>query len=247
MRLCVPCVPFHEAVQVLNLFRDQFIEEMDANAVVLELLHNNIIDRGDQRTITANTNPTQQNQFLHLILKEKCTEDAFETFCDIITAVKGNPKMKALGESMKRRLEKGGYMRVWGGDCVHGCMWLCLCMGVLRAVCMDVCVAEYFSQSLLRSTFCFAATLSSDLPSVPSSSSSQSGATNADKGPSPEMKAPTTTQQGMLHAVSLHMSALHSVPSIVGVSVHMCVDMSSSGCSGTWLFWTPLGQAICPD
>ena len=73
-----PCVfPFHEAVQVLDLFRDQFIEKMDANAVVLELLHNNIIDRGDQRTIAANTNPTQQNQFLHLILKEKCTEEAF--------------------------------------------------------------------------------------------------------------------------------------------------------------------------
>ena len=104
-----PCVfPFHEAVQVLDLFRDQFIEEMDANAVVLELLHNNIIDRGDQRTIAANTNPTQQNQFLHLILKEKCTEEAFQTVCDIITAVKGNPKMKALGESMKRRLEIGG-------------------------------------------------------------------------------------------------------------------------------------------
>ena len=127
---------------------------MDANAVILELLHNNIIDRGDQRTIAANTNPTQQSQFLHLILKEKCTEDAFETVCDIITAVKGNPKMKVLGESMKKRLETGGYACVWGegeGDCVHGCMWLCLCMRVLCAVCMDVCVAEYFSQSLLQS------------------------------------------------------------------------------------------------
>ena len=134
--LCV--FPFHEAVQVLNDFRDQFIEEMDANAVVWELLHNNIIDRGDQRTIAANTNPTQKNQFLHLILKDKCTEDAFETVCDIITAVKGNPKMKTLGESMKRRLETGGYMcvgrrlcawvhvvvSVYGNVvcCVHGCV-----------------------------------------------------------------------------------------------------------------------------
>ena len=136
--LCV--FPFHKAVQVLNDFRDQFIEEMDANAVVLELLHNNIIDRGDQRTIAANTNPTQQNQFLHLILKEKCTEEAFETVCDIITAVKGNPKMKSLGKSMKRKLETGGYMCVGGGggDCMRGYMWLCLCMGVLCAVCMCV-------------------------------------------------------------------------------------------------------------
>ena len=81
---------------------------MDANAVILELLHNNIIDRGDERRIAMTLDPTQQNQFLHLILKEKCTGDAFETVCDIITAVKGNPKMKALGKSMKKRLEKGG-------------------------------------------------------------------------------------------------------------------------------------------
>ena len=96
---------------------------MDANAVVLELFHNNIIDRGDERRIAANTNPTQQNQYLHLILKEKCTEDAFETVCDIITAVKGNPKMKVLGESMKRRLETGGYMCV--GTCGCVCVWEC--------------------------------------------------------------------------------------------------------------------------
>ena len=110
--LCTMCLPFHEAVQILDLFREQFIEEMDADAVVLELLHNNIIDRGDERRITMTVDPTQQNQFLHFILKEKCTEEAFETVCDIITAVKGNPKMKALGESMKRRLETGGYVCV---------------------------------------------------------------------------------------------------------------------------------------
>ena len=130
---CVLCIfPFHEAVQVLDLFRDQFIEEMDANAVVLELLHNNIIDRGDERRITMTLDPTQQNQFLHLTLKEKCTEDAFVTVCDIITAVKGNPKMKSLGESMKRRLETGGYICVWGWLSVYGSLvfrvdaWMCV-------------------------------------------------------------------------------------------------------------------------
>ena len=243
-QVCVPCVfPFHEAAQVLDLFRDQFIKEMDANAVVLELLHSNIIDRGDERRIAMTLDPTQQNQFLHLILKETCTEEAFETVCDIITAVKGNPKMKSLGESMKRRLETGGYTCVGQGDCMRGCMCLCLCMGVLCGVCMDVCVAEYFNQSRCILLFCFAGPLSSDLLSVPTSSSSQSGATTADKGPSPEMEALPTAQQGMLHAVSLHMSAPHSVPcSVGGVSVHVCADMSSSCCSGTWLFWLPLGQ-----
>ena len=94
-------------------------------------------------------------------------------------------------------------------------------MGVLCAVCMDVCVAEEFIFKLANHCslllFCFAAPLSSDLPSVPSSSSSQNGATTADKGPSPEMEALTTKQQGMLHAVSLHTSAPHSVPSVGGV------------------------------
>ena len=104
---------------------------MDANAVVLELLHNNIIDGGDERRIAMTLDPTQQNQFLHLILKEKCTEDAFETVCDIITTVKGNPKMKALGESMKRRLETGRFMCVKEGRL---CAWVHLVVSVYGSV-----------------------------------------------------------------------------------------------------------------
>ena len=97
------------AEQILDHFRDQFIDEMDADAVVLELLHKQIIDRGDQKTITRTANPTQQNGFLHLYLKEKCTNKAFafKTVCDIIIAVKGNPRMNALGKAMKNMLETG--------------------------------------------------------------------------------------------------------------------------------------------
>ena len=68
---------------------------------------------------------------------------------------------------------------------------------------------------LAYSSFVRVAPLSSDPPSVLSSPSSQSGAPTADKGPSTEMEALTAAQQGMLHAVSLHTSAPHSV---VGVS-----------------------------
>ena len=122
-QVCVPCVfPFHEAVQVLDLFRDQFIEEVDANAVIWELCHRGIISEGDKNKLTQFDEPRQCNQFLHRTLVQKCTEEAFEIVCDIITAVDGNPKMKALGESMKRRLETSGYMCVCGGggrDCVH--------------------------------------------------------------------------------------------------------------------------------
>ena len=89
-------------------------------------------------------------------------------------------------------------------------------------MCVCLCIADFVGQFLLHCTPCFAAPLSSDLPSVPSFSSSQGGATTADKGPSPELEALPTTQQGMLHAVSLHTGAPHSVPSVGGVSVHVC-------------------------
>ena len=101
-----------------------------------------------------------------------------------------------------------------------GCMWVCLCMEVLCTVCVLLNILANHCCILL---FCFAAPLSSDLPSVPSSSSSQRGATTADKGPSPEMEALPTTQQGMLHAVSLHTNARHSVPSVGDVSVCDCM------------------------
>ena len=113
--------PFCEAQQVLDEFRDQFIEEMDSNAVILDLLHHNIINRGDQKTITMTMDPTEQNKLLHLYLKEKCTEHTFRLVCDIISEVKGNPKMSALGTAMRRRLETGNcvHTRVCVRTCVH--------------------------------------------------------------------------------------------------------------------------------
>ena len=80
---------------------------MEAEKVIEELLHKDIISRGDQRTITRAEDPTLQNQVLHRCLKEKCTLDALRSVCAIIKAVKGNPKMAALGDKMMRRLETG--------------------------------------------------------------------------------------------------------------------------------------------
>ena len=104
----MPCVfPFLVAQLALDLFRDQFIDKIDAETVIMELHHKDIIDRGDLRTISRNPNPRQQNEYLHLCLKDKCTEGAFKTVCDVISSVQGNPKMKALGAAMKRSLETG--------------------------------------------------------------------------------------------------------------------------------------------
>ena len=103
---------------------------MDSNAVVLNFLHHNIINRGDQRRITKTEDPTEQNEFLHLYLKEKCTEDAFHLVCDIISGVKGNPKMSALGTAMKRRLATG--------NCVCVCACVCACVCVYVRTCLHV-------------------------------------------------------------------------------------------------------------
>ena len=97
---------------------------MDSNAVVLDLLHQNIITDGDQKTITMTMDRTQQNKFLHLFLR-KCTEDAFRLVCNIISDVKGNPRMGALGTAMKRRLATGN------------CVRACVCMRV--SMCVLVC------------------------------------------------------------------------------------------------------------
>ena len=105
---------------MLDQFRDQFIKEMEAEKVTEELLHKDIISRGDQRAITRAEDPTLQNQVLHRCLKEKCTLDALRSVCVTIKAVKGNPKMAALGDKMMRRLETGMCVCVWSATvCVH--------------------------------------------------------------------------------------------------------------------------------
>ena len=105
---------------MLDQFRDRFIKEIEAKKVTEELLHKDIISRGDQQTITREVDPTLQNEFLHRFLKEKCTLDALRSVCVTIKAVKGNPKMAALGDKMMRRLETGMCVCVWSATvCVH--------------------------------------------------------------------------------------------------------------------------------
>ena len=103
------------------MFWGRFIKEVDAESVVGDLLHNDIIDEGDDKDITSARNPTRQNEKLHLCLRRKCILDALMTVCDIMAAVRGNQKMLALSEAMKRRLETGTYTCV----CVHSCQCLC--------------------------------------------------------------------------------------------------------------------------
>ena len=106
----------------MDQFRERFIKEVEAEKVIMELLHKDIISRGDQRTITRAEDPTVQNQILHRYLKEKCTVDALRSVCAILVAVNGNPKMVSLGNAMRTRLETETGKCVCVCVCVHVCM-----------------------------------------------------------------------------------------------------------------------------
>ena len=100
-------LPFHAAKQVLDHFRDQFIADMDANTVVWDLLYKGIIPRGVQERISKVDEPKQRNEILHDWLQRTCTKEALTEVCDTIVAVRGHPKMRDLGQGMKRRLHPG--------------------------------------------------------------------------------------------------------------------------------------------
>ena len=98
---------FNVAGQVLDLFQDRFIAEMNAKNVVMDLLHSQIIPRNAEVTISQTNSPEKQNATLHYCLKQTCTVNTLKSACKIISAVKGNPKMVALGRDMLRYLELG--------------------------------------------------------------------------------------------------------------------------------------------
>ena len=98
-------VQCHAVERVLKAFRDPFIKSIDANAVIQELQHADTISDGDVEEIKQIKDATQQSARLHKMLEDKCTADAFMEFCDMVSSVKGNRRMKGLGKNMKKQLE----------------------------------------------------------------------------------------------------------------------------------------------
>ena len=97
--------PFLAAADVLGHFRTRFITDVDANRIVFDLLQKDIIAVGDCKEIRQTADLEEQNKYLHARLVTICHEEALRLVCDIIISVKGNPKMKQLGEEMKRMLQ----------------------------------------------------------------------------------------------------------------------------------------------
>ena len=90
------------AEEVLDHFRDRFINDAASSAIIYELKHKDVIASGDVEMIERKADVTQQNQYLHECLMRKCTKDALMQVCNVMTAVRGNPKMNALGEDIRR-------------------------------------------------------------------------------------------------------------------------------------------------
>ena len=107
MYICTYTHSFCTAEQVLQHFRERFIKEVDANGVVMELLHREIIPQGVRMTIYKTDSPRQQNEILHDRLFRTCTYTALKTVCEVIRNVVGNPKMTLLGKDMMMCLETG--------------------------------------------------------------------------------------------------------------------------------------------
>ena len=103
--------PFHAAKQVLG---DQFIADVDANTVVWDISHKDIISRGVQEGISRTDEPKQQNEILHNCLQRTCT---LMEACGKFRAMMGYPKIREFDEAMKRWLHRGKCVLCW---CVGG-------------------------------------------------------------------------------------------------------------------------------
>lgn len=110
------------AEQVLNHFRERFIKDMDADAIVFELYNRDIISDSDKHRIISTFGRKQQNEILHRCLVRTCTHGALIEACDIMIAVPGSPKIKGLANEMKMQLLGKCCMYVFMYACMHECV-----------------------------------------------------------------------------------------------------------------------------
>ena len=89
------------------MFRQRFIADVDANAIVYDLENQDIISDGDLKEVTRTPSGVEQNQFLHRCLKRKTTKDTLLKVCDFMIGCHGNSRMNQVGKEMKSALETG--------------------------------------------------------------------------------------------------------------------------------------------
>ena len=88
--------------QVLDTFRQRFIADVDADAIVYELAHQGIISDADLEELTAMKGAKQKNQLLYRCLMKKNTKVSLLKVCSIMIEEEGNPKMKQFGRDLEQ-------------------------------------------------------------------------------------------------------------------------------------------------
>ena len=114
--------PFCAVDQVLDHFRDRFIREVDASAIVFGLENKGVIPNGVLTAVNKETSATRQNEILYAHLEATSTRDSLMAVCDMIIAVPGNPRMRAFGEDMKSKLEGKCVCHTYMRAHLHVCM-----------------------------------------------------------------------------------------------------------------------------
>ena len=99
--------------KVLKDFRESFNACIDVGAIKYGLKKKDIISDAEIRRISNTASPTEQRELLHDHLERTCTVAALIDVCDLISAVKGNRKMKELGEDMKKQLMGKVYVHLF--------------------------------------------------------------------------------------------------------------------------------------
>ena len=87
---------------VLDTFRQRFIADVDADAIVYELAHQGIISDADLEELTAMKGAKQKNQLLYRCLMKKNTKVSLLKVCSIMIEEEGNPKMKQFGRDLEQ-------------------------------------------------------------------------------------------------------------------------------------------------
>ena len=135
---------FHAAEEVLEKYRDDFIEYVDPDAVVNELYHKIVIPQWVQARIATMHSCREKNQILHQHLVKNSTREKLADACGIIIAEakKGYPNMEVLGENMKKMLEPSKNLEIssaWVCACDVS-LYICLCMCVHASVHVCMCL-----------------------------------------------------------------------------------------------------------
>ena len=86
----------------MGMFRQRFIADVDANAIVYDLEDQDIISDADLEEVRAMKGAKQKNQYLYRCLMKKNTKVSVLKVCSIMIKEEGNPKMKQFGRDLEQ-------------------------------------------------------------------------------------------------------------------------------------------------